>query len=127
MTNEEKKNLVENYVRAYNAFNVEEMLSGLHRDVIFKNISGGETTLDLKGIEAFRKQAETAVDFFSEREQKIKNFDFSEDDCQIEIDYRATLAIDLPNGLKTGEKIELKGKSVFRFADGKIVEIQDIS
>lgn len=127
MTDKENKNLVENYVRAYNDFNVEAMLSNLHSDIKFKNISGGETTLELEGTEAFRQQAQATANFFSEREQKIKKYDFSDDGCEIEIDYRATLANDLPNGLKAGEKIELKGKSVFRFSAGKIVEIQDFS
>lgn len=44
-----------------------------------------------------------------------------------EIDYSATLATDLPNGLKKGHKIELKGKSIFKFLDNKIIELIDIS
>lgn len=127
MTETEKKTLVENYVRAYNDFDIDEMMSGLHKKIIFKNISGGETTLELNGLEAFRDQARQAVGLFAEREQKIANFVCNEEFCEIEINYRATLASDLPNGLKSGDKIDLKGKSIFRFADGKIVEIQDIS
>ncbi len=119
--------MVENYVRAYNDFDIARMLTDLHDRIIFKNISNGELTLELEGIEAFREQAEQVVDFFTEREQKIKNMVFSEDGCEIDIDYRATLAADLPNGLKAGDKIELKGKSIFRFTDGKISEIQDLS
>lgn len=127
MTDETKKNMVENYVRAYNDFDIARMLTDLHDRIIFKNISNGELTLELEGIEAFREQAEQVVDFFTEREQKFKNMVFSEDGCEIDIDYRATLAADLPNGLKAGDKIELKGKSIFRFTDGKISEIQDLS
>lgn len=127
MNETEKINLIENYVRAYNEFDIEEMLSNLHDRIIFKNISNNETTLELNGIEAFRNQAQQAVGFFAEREQKITNFDCREDVCEIEIDYNATLASDLPNGLKAGDKIELKGKSIFRFAGDKIIEIQDIS
>lgn len=127
MTEIEKKNLVENYVRAYNAFDIEGMLKDLHDEIVFKNITNGEVTLELNGIEAFRNQAEQVIGFFAEREQKITNFGFNEDGCEIEIDYRATLAAGLPNGLKTGDKIELKGKSIFHFADGKISQIQDIS
>jgi hypothetical protein len=127
MTDEEKKNLGENYIRAYNDFDVEEMLSNLHDEIIFKNISSGETTLELTGIEAFRKQAQQVVGFFAEREQKIENIVFSENGCEIDISYKAKFAADLPNGLKAGDEINLKGKSIFSFADGKISEIHDIS
>ncbi len=127
MTEAEKKNLVESYVRAYKGFDIEAMLANLRDEIIFKNVSNGETTLRLEGIEAFRNQAEQAAALFAEREQKIEKITFTEDVCEIEIDYRATLAADLPGGLKAGDKIELKGKSIFRFADGKISEIQDIS
>jgi predicted ester cyclase len=127
MTDERKKNIIENYVLAYNGFDIEKMLTDLHDEIIFKNISNGEITLEIEGLEAFRAQAAQVVNIFAEREQKIKNMVFSADDCEIDIDYQATLAADLPNGLKTGDKIELKGKSIFRFAGGKITEIQDIS
>ena len=127
MTDAEKKNLVENYISAYNNFDVEKMLAVLHGEIIFKNISDGETTLEINGIDAFRNQAEKAAQLFTEREQKVKNLLFDENSCKIEIDYQGKLAADLPNGLKAGDKIELRGKSIFRFADGKISEIQDIS
>lgn len=127
MNETEKKNLIENYVRAYNSFDIDEMLSGLHEKIIFKNISNGETTLELNGIEAFEDQARQVVGLFAEREQKITDFVCNEETCEIEIEYSATIAADLPNGLKSGDKINLKGKSLFRFADGKIIEIQDIS
>lgn len=127
MTEAEKKNLIENYVRAYNERDVEKMLVDLHEEVRFVNVSGGETTHELKGAAAFKAQAEQAAELFAEREQQIKNFACGETECEIEIDYRATLASDLPNGMKAGDRIEIAGKSIFRFADGKIVEIRDIS
>lgn len=127
MTETERKNLIENYVRAYNSFDIDEMLSGLHDRIVFKNITNGETTLKLSGINAFENQARQVVGLFAEREQKITNFVCNEETCEIEVDYSATLAADLPNGLKSGDKINLKGRSIFHFADGKIIEIQDIS
>lgn len=127
MTQAEKKDLVENYVRAYKDFDIEAMTANLHDEIIFRNISDGETTLELAGRDAFANQAKQSAEIFSEREQKIENMNFKDEICEIEIDYRATLAADLPNGLKAGDKIELKGKSVFRFRDDKISEITDIS
>jgi ketosteroid isomerase-like protein len=127
MTDTEKKNLVEKYVRAYNNLDVKGMVADLHENIIFKNILNGEVTLELNGIDAFKSQAEQAAALFSEREQKIKNIVFIEDGCRIDIAYQAIIAADMPNGMKAGHKIELNGKSVFRFAEGKISEIYDIS
>ena len=127
MTETERKTLAENYIRAYNRFDIDGMLENLDEKIVFKNISNGETTLELEGIDAFRKQAEYGASLFSEREQTIEKIVFTEEGCEVDIDYKAVLAADLPNGLQSGEEINLKGKSKFRFSGGKITEIQDIS
>lgn len=125
--NETRKKIVENYVRAYNNFDVENMLKDMDKRVVFRNITNGEVNLTTDGIDELRKQAETAKTLFSEREQKITGLKFGVDEVEAEIAYRGTLAADLPNGLKAGDRIELTGKSVFRFAGDKIVELEDIS
>lgn len=127
MNEEKRKNLIENYIHAYNSFDVDAMTMNLDDEIVFRNISGGETTLELKGIDAFRNQAEQVVSFFAEREQKITGFINRENECEVEIDYRATFAADLPDAFKKGDRIELKGRSIFRFSDAKISEIEDIS
>jgi hypothetical protein len=45
----------------------------------------------------------------------------------VEIDYKGILASDLPNGRNAGEKLELKGKSVFQIKDNKIIVLEDYS
>ncbi|UZR94191.1 nuclear transport factor 2 family protein [Chondrinema litorale] len=122
-----KKEMIENYIQGYNSFDVKVMLRDLHHDVVFKNIANGEVTLETEGFEAFKNQAEQAKSFFTEREQKIMSFDEKEDYIEIAIDYTGKLAIDLPDGLKIGDTLNLKGKSVFHFKDDKIITIQDIS
>jgi hypothetical protein len=52
---------------------------------------------------------------------------FDENKAEVEISYTGILAIDLPNGLKSGSKIELRGQSIFTFQDDKIIKIEDIS
>jgi hypothetical protein len=37
------------------------------------------------------------------------------------------LNMDFPNGLKKGNELILKGKSVFKFLDNKIIKLTDIS
>lgn len=125
---DKKQALIERYIRAYNAFDVEGMLAGLHPDITFRNLVNGEVTLELHGIEAFRKQAEEAKAYFREREQRITAIDASEADIiSVSIDYQGILAVDLPNGLKAGDEMRLSGKSVFRFREGKIIGIEDLS
>jgi len=125
--NETRKTIVENYIRAYNNFDIKNMLKDMDERVIFRNISGGAVNLTTNGIEELRKQAEYAKELFSEREQKITGLKFGENEVEAEIAYRGTLAADLPNGLKQGSRIALNGKSIFRFDGDKIIEIQDIS
>jgi hypothetical protein len=118
---------IENYISAYNSFDVEGMLRDLHPEIGFKNISHGETNLSLKGIKAFQQQAEQALSLFSQRKQQIQHINFHQETVEVGIAYQGILASDLPNGMKAGDKIELIGKSIFRFQNDKIIEIQDIS
>jgi hypothetical protein len=57
----------------------------------------------------------------------MKTFDADGDRVMIEVAYRGVLAIDRPNGAKQGQVIELTGRSEFRFSDGLIRWITDIS
>jgi ketosteroid isomerase-like protein len=127
-TSDERKNIIQTYVDAYNSFDIERMLELLHTDIEFRNYANNEVTVETKGIEQFRQTAEQATQLFSQRQQTITNYSIIEDDkMEVEIDYVATLASDLPNGLKAGEKLELKGKSVFQLLDNKIIILEDYS
>lgn len=129
MENEKAKEIIENYIRAYNNFEIEGMLKDLDEEVVFQNISGGRVNMTTNGIEAFKKQAEEAKQYFKEREQTIKRLQFYENPAEAvaEIDYKGVLATELPGGLKAGDSINLQGKSVFKFRNNKITEITDIS
>lgn len=122
-----RKKTIKNYIESYNAFDVENMLKDLDESVVFRNIAGGVVNLETKGISEFREQAERAVNFFKQREQKIIGLKFGENEVEVEISYSGIVAVDLPDGLKSGSRIELDGKSIFRFAGDKIVEIEDLS
>ena len=124
---ETKRKIIENYVAAYNNFDVENMLRDMDEGVVFRNISGGAVNLQTNGIDEFRRQAEEAKALFSRREQKITDLRFGETEAEVDISYRGTIAVDLPEGLKAGSEIALDGKSIFRFKDGKISAIDDIS
>jgi len=81
----------------------------------------------LTGLKALRQQAEQAKNYFTTRTQTIKSFKHLGDETEIEIDYHAILGMDFPNGLKTGDELKLKGKSIFKFLNNKIIKLTDIS
>jgi len=119
--------LIERYIQAYNQFDVAGMAEKLHPSILFENISGDKVTLSLRGLQAFREQAETASSLFSSRQQEITNWHFNGHEVIINIAYQAIMAIDFPNGLKTGESLALNGQSVFHFENDKIIKIIDKS
>ncbi|MDU0369674.1 nuclear transport factor 2 family protein [Hymenobacter endophyticus] len=122
-----QKQLVQDYIQAYNRLDVDGMLRHLHEEVVFRNISNGEANLTLTGKEAFRQQAQQALQYFSQREQRITEWQVADSRVEVLLDYSAVAAMDFPNGLKAGDTLQLQGKSVFQFADESIVSIDDIS
>lgn len=119
--------IIENYIKAYNSFDIEKMLIDMDDNVRFENSTDGVVNLVTNNIMELRIQAEQAKQFFKEREQTITDYIFNNDLVEIHIDYKGVLAIDFPNGLKAGDKIELQGKSIFKFKNNKIIELKDIS
>ncbi|GAV11800.1 hypothetical protein PBN151_1729 [Paenibacillus sp. NAIST15-1] len=118
---------IEEYVRAYNSFDIEGIVELLHPDIVFRNVANGEVTVETHGIEPFQQLAQQSAGLFSSRRQTILQYIESDGSIEIEIDYEGTLALDLPNGLKAGDKIQLTGKSIFTFTNGKISSIEDHS
>jgi hypothetical protein len=124
---EQQKLIIENYVNSYNGFDIDGMAKHMKVNVVFKNISNEKVDLRTEGITEFKKQAESAKQYFKQREQTIESWSFNDQKVTIDIGYKAILAIDLPNGLKAGDTLELKGKSEFEFENGKIKSITDKS
>jgi len=117
--------LIERYIEAYNAFDIETMISTLHPNITFQNISNGEVNAETQGIEAFRTLAEQSKGLFTSRKQTITHIETNESQIRIDVAFEAVLAIDLPNGLKAGGTLKLQGSSEFTFCDGKIISIMD--
>lgn len=123
----DREKLVHHYLEAYNGMDVNAMLEVLDQDILFENYSEGDKTHELKGKEAFKKQAQEALGYFSERKQTVEFFTHRKDESEIHISYQAIAAMDFPNGMKKGQEIQLHGKSIFRFSEEKISEIRDYS
>ena len=121
------KQLIEAYIEAYNRFDVAGMLAPLHEDVVFRNVANGEVNLTTTGKESFRQQAEQATQYFSQREQRVTDWQVNDQQVEVAIAYGAVAAIAIGNGLTPGDTLQMQGKSIFEFADGKIISIEDIS
>ena len=123
----DKVNIIKNYIDGYNQFDIEKMVMDFDDNIVFENLQNNEINLSLKGLTAFKEQAEIAKTYFAKRTQTVKSFRHFDNSTEIEIDYTAILAMDLPNGLKKGQKLKLSGKSVFEFKKNKVIKLTDIS
>jgi hypothetical protein len=121
------KMLVDKYVEAYNSFDVPGMLAGLHPEVQFEHSTNGDVTVRLEGKAAFEAQAIRAAAWFTERKQHVTAFRWQDEQAEVNVDYFAITATDLPNGIKAGATLQFSGRSSFSFRDELIAFIQDFS
>jgi ribosomal protein S18 acetylase RimI-like enzyme/ketosteroid isomerase-like protein len=124
---DKRRDLIERYIAAYNAFDVEGMLALMNPEVVFRNIAGGEVTAETEGIEALRALAMRSKGLFSSRRQEIKGLSLSGNRASADIAFEGVLAVDLPGGPKAGDTLRIAGRSEFEFRDGSIARITDIN
>jgi len=122
-----EQTLVERYIAAYNAFDIDAMLATLHPEVRFENHAGGRMTVATDGIDAFNTLAEQGKAMFVEREQRITGTEHAHGVLALTIAWRGRAAHDIPGGPAAGILLDLSGRSEFAFADGRIVKIVDRS
>ena len=127
MTDDEKRALVDRYVAAYNAFDVDGMMATVHPDIEFENRTDGRVDAAASGADAFRQMADKASRWFSSRHQSITSFEATDMGAAISVAYTAVLAMDLPDRRQAGGVIHLVGRSEFAFEDERISRITDIS
>ncbi len=127
MKEKRMKQIINEYIKAYNEFNVEEMLRNVHEDVELKNTTNGEVNVQLKGINVLKSQSEQSLSLFEKREMKIIEQVINDNTVENKISFKGVIAADFPEaGVKSGELVKLEGKSIFQFEKGKIILIEDI-
>jgi ketosteroid isomerase-like protein len=127
MDKDEKRSLIERYLAAYNAFDIDGMMVVMHPEIEFKNVSGGEVNATTSGAGDFRLLAEQPRELFRSRKQTILTFWSNADQASIAVAFEGVMASDLPNGMMAGETLHLNGRSEFTFRGGKIFSIEDVS
>ncbi len=105
----------------------DALIACLTDDVRFENVSNSGQSLVTTSKAAFADLARQSAEAFHEREQSVRRTVVGDDAVAVEIDYRAKLAADLPNGMKAGDVLQLRGVSFFKLRDGRIAEIVDFS
>lgn len=128
MTTIEEANVqtVLTYIDAYNRKDIDGMVACLADTVEFENLTDGHVTLKLTGKTAFQQQAEQAAQMVASRQQTLHERTVADDVVSAAISYKATLAVDLPDGKQAGETLLLKGHSVFVMKDRLIARLTDI-
>jgi len=119
--------LIQDYIDAYNRFDVDGMLACVHPEIQFKNVSNGVVTAEADGIEALRWMAEQSKTLFSERNQTVLAFESGNGQVAVSVAFRAVSVVNLPGGMKRGQELNLTGRTEFHFEAGKIRRITDIS
>lgn len=119
--------LIDRYIDAYNRMDVDAMLAAIHREVIFENYTGGQLSVRTLGIEELRHLAQSSRGLFSARRQTITGYSEAEGAAHVQIFFEGTFAIDLPNGVRAGQRMAMPGRSEFRERDGLLIYIADHS
>ncbi len=118
---------IQAYINAYNAKDIPALLALLDDQIFFENISNSSGITQTTSRQAFEQLALQSADYVAERKQVVRFMVVSATAAAVEIDYSATLATDLPNGLKAGDTIRLRGVSIFEMKNKKFTRISDYS
>ncbi len=119
--------LIEQFLDAYNRFEIDGMMELVDPDIEFRNVSGGDVDTAAIGQEEFRELAEQSAFMFSSRTQTPTNFQTQDETVSVDIEFAGILATDIPGGMKTGEELLVSGRSEYVFRDDKIYRLTDYS
>ena len=127
MDTDEAKTLIEEYLNAYNSFDVDAMVELVDPEIEFRNVSGGDVDTSAIGQDEFRELAQQSVFLFSSRKQTATKFEAEGEVVSVDIDFTGTLATDIPDGMRAGDELRVTGRSEFVFRDEKIYRLTDYS
>ena len=127
MDTDEAKALIEEFLSAYNCFDVDAMVELVDPEIEFRNVSGGDVDTAAIGRDEFRELAQQSAFLFSLRNQTPTNFETDGEVVSVDIKFTGTLATDIPDGMKAGDELRVTGRSEFEFRDKKIYRLTDYS
>lgn len=119
--------VIARYIQSYNARDIDGMLDCVTDDVVFENISNAGGSMRLDGKDMMRQVAELSGNAFSYRRQRLINLVSGAGKAAAEIEFEGKAAVDLPNGVKAGETVKVRGASFFEFRGDLLCRIADYS
>ncbi len=119
--------IIRRYIASYNDRDIDAMLACVTDDVVFENISNAGQSMRLDGKAMMRQVAEVSGNAFSYRRQRLINLVTSETKAAAEIEFEGRAAVDLPNGVRAGETVKVRGASFFEFRGPLLCRIADYS
>lgn len=119
--------IISRYIACYNARDIEGMIECVTDDIVFENISNSGQSMRLEGKDMMSQVAELSGNAFSYRRQRVVNLVVGSGKAAAEIEFEGKAAVDLPNGVKTGETVKVRGSSFFEFRGNLLCRIADYS
>ncbi len=119
--------VIARYIASYNARDIDGMIDCVTDDVVFENISNSGQSMRLDGKDMMRQVAELSGNAFSYRRQRLVNVVTGAGKAAAEIEFEGKAAVDLPNGIRAGETVKIRGASFFEFRGNLLCRIADYS
>jgi ketosteroid isomerase-like protein len=119
--------IIRRYIASYNDRDIDAMLACVTDDVVFENISNAGQSMRLDGKAMMRQVAEVSGNAFSYRRQRLINIVTGTGKAAAEIEFEGRAAVDLPNGVRAGETVKVRGASFFEFRGALLCRIADYS
>ena len=83
--------------------------------------------MKFEGRDKMGEVAQLSGNAFSYRRQKLVHLVIGQGKAAAEIEFEGKAAVDLPNGVKAGETIKIRGASFFEFRGQLMCRIADYS
>jgi hypothetical protein len=119
--------VIARYIASYNARDIDGMIDCVTDDVVFENISNSGQSMRLDGKDMMRQVADLSGNAFSYRRQRLVNVVTGSGKAAAEIEFEGKAAVDLPNGVRAGETVKIRGASFFEFRGNLLCRIADYS
>ena len=119
--------VIARYIASYNARGIDGMIGCVTDDVVFENISNTGQSMRLDGKDMMRQVADLSGNAFSYRRQRLVNVVTGAGKAAAEIEFEGKAAVDLPNGIRAGETVKIRGASFFEFRGNLLCRIADYS
>lgn len=117
------KQIIEEYIQAYNEMDVENMMLNMDQTIEYEQQINRRIQLKLTGFREFKDHAELSKQLVTSRKQTAKNFEFEGNAVFVEIEFEGILAKDLDLHHKKSNHFQTTSTSEFVFFQNKIIQI----